>query len=58
MHYGFFAIAVGATVLAGWLFDISILKTLLPGFVPMKANTALAFVLAGGSLLIPAVAYE
>ena len=47
-----FAIVIGAAVLAGWLLDASALTTLVPGFVAMKANTAIAFALAGGSLLL------
>lgn len=47
-----FAVAVGAAVLAGWLFDVPLLKSVLPGFIAMKPNTAFAFVLAGGSLLL------
>lgn len=43
-------LAVGLLVLAGWLFDIPTLKSFFPGFDTMKANTALAFVLAGISL--------
>jgi PAS domain S-box-containing protein len=42
--------AVGFLVLAGWLFDIPALKSIFPGFATMKANTALAFMLAGSSL--------
>lgn len=38
---------VGATVLTGWIFDISILKSLNPNWVTMKANTALGFLLCG-----------
>ncbi|MBI5397383.1 MAG: PAS domain S-box protein [Verrucomicrobia bacterium] len=44
------AVAVGGGVLVGWTFDHPMLKSLLPGWVSMKANTALAFVLAGVSL--------
>ncbi|MBI5214144.1 MAG: CHASE3 domain-containing protein [Ignavibacteriae bacterium] len=42
---------VGVFVLAGWQFDIAILKTVLPGTVSMKANTAACFFLAGVCLI-------
>ncbi len=37
-------------MLVGWWLDLASLKSVFPGFVTMKANTALAFVLAGASL--------
>jgi PAS domain S-box-containing protein len=40
----------GWLALAGWMFDIAILKSVVPGRATMKANTALALVLAGCSL--------
>lgn len=40
---GIVCILLGLTVLAGWWFDIASLKTVLPGLVSMKANTALCF---------------
>ena len=39
-------------VLAGWIFDVLALKSILPGYASMKANTAIAFVAAGASLLL------
>src|SRR5262249_40278994 len=39
--------ALGGVVLGGWVFDISLLKTLHPSFATMKANTALLFALTG-----------
>jgi len=45
-------LATGVVVLFGWLLDIPALKSVLPGFVSMKANAAVGFVLAGTSLAL------
>lgn len=42
--------AIGGIVLLGWMFDLPALKSVLPVWVTMKANTAIAFMLAGCSL--------
>jgi diguanylate cyclase (GGDEF)-like protein len=49
---GLFVIAVGCLVLAGWMFDITLFKSVLPGFVSMNPVTAVAFILSGAALLI------
>ncbi|HIJ89939.1 MAG: response regulator [Desulfobulbaceae bacterium] len=43
---------LGLMVLLGWVFDIPLLKSVLPGAVTMKANAGLCFLLAGGSLFL------
>ncbi len=43
-------ILFGSLALAGWILNIDTLKSILPGAVTMKANTAVGFLLAGISL--------
>src|SRR5690348_8275131 len=51
---GYAALAVGLLVLIGWAFDIPTLKSVLPGAMTMKPNTAVS-VLALGLAMIAAV---
>ncbi|PSM45548.1 hypothetical protein C7Y66_29765 [Chroococcidiopsis sp. CCALA 051] len=46
------AIGVGCLTLIGWIFNIAIFKSVIPGTATMKANAAVAFILAGVSLFI------
>ena len=46
------AMAIGCTVILGWIFDLQLLKSILPGLVTMKANAAVCFILGGFSLFI------
>jgi len=48
----------GITVITGWIFNISILKSISPHWVSMKFDTAVAFVLSGISLYFIARAVE
>lgn len=41
---------VGLLVILGWLFDLAYLKSVIPGFVTMKMNTAVCFLLSGMAL--------
>ncbi len=43
---------VGLLVLVGWIFDLTWLKAVWPGWPTMKVNTAICFVMAGGSLAL------
>jgi signal transduction histidine kinase len=46
------ASATGLLVLLGWTFDITTLKSVVPGLPMMKANTAFGFVLVGVGLIL------
>ena len=45
------AMVTGLLALAGWLLDVDALRSVLPGAVGMKANTALCLIAAGSALL-------
>jgi hypothetical protein len=44
---GVVVILIGFTVMAGWFFNVPILKSILPVWVTMKFSTAVCFVLSG-----------
>ncbi len=43
---------IGIAVIIGWIDDIQFLKSVLPNLIPMKVNTAAAFILISISLLL------
>jgi two-component system, sporulation sensor kinase E len=45
-------IAAGITVMAGWIINIPVLQSIVPGFIGMRFNAALCFVLFGSALLL------
>lgn len=45
-----FSLAVGAVAFSGWVWDIGSFKSVIPGAVQMKANTALALIFAACAL--------
>lgn len=45
-----FVIFIGCFVLFGWIFDVSVMKSISPNFVSMKVNTALGFLFTGIAL--------
>jgi two-component system, sensor histidine kinase and response regulator len=47
-------IGIGSVVILGWILDLRILKSFVPGLISMKVNTAVCFVLAGWALSIMA----
>jgi two-component system, cell cycle sensor histidine kinase and response regulator CckA len=51
LYISLFIITGGCAVLAGWALDIPFLRSILPNYVTMKANTAVCFILIGLSLL-------
>ena len=46
---------MGIMVFAGWVWDVPALKSILPGFATMKANTSLGIALVGGRAVPDAV---
>jgi PAS domain S-box-containing protein len=49
---GALVVAIGVTVMLGWLFRIPELVRIVPGFIAMVFNTALCFVLVGVALIV------
>lgn len=49
---GIFTAALGGAVFAGWLLGVPLITTVVPGLASMKANTALALIIAGMGLTL------
>jgi len=49
---GAFAVLTGLLVLLGWALEVSALTTMSPNLVPMRVNSAIAFILTGVSMYL------
>ena len=47
-----FTIVLSLVVLSGWIFDIQVFKTIVPGYVSMKVNTVLFFLCSAMVLVL------
>ena len=46
------AAVIGTFAMAGWIFGVDELKSVIPGLIMMKANTALCFIVLGAGLYL------
>jgi len=49
---GSISVMIGILVIIGWIFNITVLKSLNPDFISMKANTAICFIIMGSSIIL------
>lgn len=47
---GIFSVFIGVSVILGWVFDIAVLKSGVPGYNTMKVNAALCLLMSGVAL--------
>jgi hypothetical protein len=49
---------IGAMAMTGWVLGVDVLKSVVPGLITMKANTALVLMLLGASLYATAASTD